>query len=343
MTKILAIETSCDETAIAVVTENREILVNEVISQISEHKEYGGVVPEVASRAHLNYLDLLIDKVKNQHNIDFNDIDAVAVTAGPGLIGGVIVGVMYAKAIAASLNKPIIAVNHLEGHALTVRLTDNVEYPFLLLLVSGGHTQFLTVKGVGEYTKLGTTLDDALGEAFDKVAKMLGLGYPGGPIIEEMAKKGNPDAFNFPKPLCKVKDCNFSFSGLKTAVKRTIDNIGADNLTEDIIYNIAASFQKTITTVLKIKLLNAIEKFQQELEDAPRVFVLSGGVAANIHIREELQTICNDNGFKFYVPPVNLCSDNAAMIAWAAIERYHKGLLNNLSFKPFSRQSLESL
>jgi N6-L-threonylcarbamoyladenine synthase len=338
MTKILAIETSCDETAVAVVTKNKEILVNEVISQVSEHKKYGGVVPEIASRAHLNYLDSLLDKVKNHHKINFNDIDAIAVTAGPGLIGGVMVGVMYAKAISASLNKPIIAINHLEGHALTVRLTDNVEYPFLLLLVSGGHTQFLIVKEVGEYIKLGTTLDDALGEAFDKAAKMLGLGYPGGAIIEKKAKKGNPGAFNFPKPLCKVKNCNFSFSGLKTAVKRVIDNIGMDNLTENIICDIAASFQKTIATVLKNKLLNAIEKFQQELSDAPRVFVLSGGVAANIYLREELQNICNNNGFKFYVPPVNLCSDNAAMIAWAAIERYQKGMLNDLSFKPYSKQ-----
>lgn len=342
MIKILAIETSCDETSVALVTSRKEIIINEVISQISDHKKYGGVVPEVASRSHLNYLDSLLDKVKDHYGINFSTIDAIAVTAGPGLIGGVMVGVMYAKAIAASLDKPIIAVNHLEGHALTVRLTSDIEYPFLLLLLSGGHTQFLLVKDVGKYKKIGTTIDDALGEAFDKVAKMLGLGYPGGPIIEKKAQKGNPDAFSFPKSLCNRKDCNFSFSGLKTAVKRTVEQVGKENLTESVICNIAASFQKTVVEILKNKLSNAIEIFIKEMPDNKKAFVLSGGVAANQYIRTKLQNLCIKHDFKFYAPPIELCGDNAAMIGWAAIERFEKGLTDDLSFKPYSRKSLDS-
>jgi len=340
--KILGIETSCDDTSVAVVSENKQILANEVISQTKEHALFGGVVPEVASRSHLEYLDKLLDHIEDKAKIDFTDIDAIAVTSGPGLIGGVMVGVMYAKAIAAVLNKPIIAVNHLEGHALTVRLTDDINYPFLLLLVSGGHTQFLIIKDLGCYESIGSTLDDALGEAFDKVAKMLGLGYPGGPAVEKMAANGNPNAFIFPKPLCGIDNCNFSFSGLKTAVKRAIDEIGEHNITTEIKCNIAASFQKTICEILKVKSLNAISIFNNHLnkKSINKNFVIAGGVAANSYIRNELGKICEDNDFKFYVPPVNLCTDNAAMIAWVGVEKFKKGMFSDLNFKPYSKKGL---
>lgn len=375
MLKILGIETSCDETAVAIVSENKDILFSKVMSQIQEHKKYGGVVPEVASRAHMNYLDHLLDEVIAEYP-DLYNIDAIAVTAGPGLIGGVIVGVMYAKAIAAILNKPIIAVNHLEGHALTVRLTENnqVNYPFLLLLVSGGHTQFCIVNDVADHKKIGSTIDDALGEAFDKVAKMLGLGYPGGAIIEKMAQNGDPKAFTFPKPLCNgenSKNCDFSFSGLKTAIKRQIDILKQNNIASQIkpyktlatvpiqlseksndapmfqdlsnqtTCDIAASFQYTVGEVLKIKAKNAITEFNKRCahinSNLHKTFVLSGGVAANEYIRNTLSTLCAKYEFRFCVPPIEMCGDNAAMIAWVGIERYKKGLVDQLNFKPFAK------
>ena len=333
MVKILGIETSCDETAVAVVTEKKEVLFNEVISQINEHQKYGGVVPEVAARSHLNALDGLLQKLNA--TIGFEKIDAIAVTAGPGLIGGVVVGVTYAKAIAMALKKPIIAVNHLEGHALTIRLTENVDYPFLLLLVSGGHSKFLIVKGVGDYILLGETLDDALGESFDKVAKMLGIGYPGGPLIEQIAKNGNEKCFNFPRPLCQLGNCNLSFSGLKTAVRTKIESLKT-------VYapDIAASFQYTVTEVLKIKSKNALKKYYELMKTKPKTFVLSGGVAANLYIRKALQHFYENEGVEFQVPPIKLCGDNAAMIAWVGVERYELHKFNDLSFSPYSKGSL---
>ncbi len=335
MLKILGIETSCDETAVAIVSEDKRILSNQVASQL-EHNKYGGVVPEVASRSHMRALDKLVDLALEESGVKLDDIDAIAVTSGPGLIGGVIVGVMYAKAMAASLDKPILEVNHLEGHALTARLTDEVEFPFLLLLVSGGHTQFLAVKNVGEYEILGTTLDDAVGEAFDKTAKLLGLGYPGGPQIEKYAKSGNPKRFKFPRPLTNQKNCSLSFSGLKTAVRRELEKSEID---KTLTYDIAASFQEAVADVLAVKTKYAIQEFLNKY-GSEKFFVLSGGVAANQSIRSKVEPVCSEHGFTFHAPPINLCGDNAAMIAWAGIEKYKLGRKDNLNFKPKSRWPL---
>jgi len=339
MIKVLGIETSCDETAVAIVTDDRRILSNQIFSQIEEHAKYGGVVPEVASRSHMQNLDSLIDLALDESGVSLNELDAIAVTAGPGLIGGVIVGVMYAKAIAASLGKPIIAVNHLEGHALTARLTENIGFPFLLLLVSGGHTQFLAVKNVGEYLHLGTTIDDAVGEAFDKTAKMLGLAYPGGPLIEEKAKLGDSTRFKFPIPMANVDNCDLSFSGLKTSVLRAVELL-EDKRDEQNIRDIAASFQKSVTEVLAIKTEKAMRKFVQIHDQLPKNFVISGGVASNAAIRSKLMEVCVNNGFNFYAPPMKLCTDNGAMIAWAGIERYRLGFVDKLDFQPKSRWEL---
>ena len=340
MIKVLGIETSCDETAVSVVSSDRKILSNQIASQISEHNLYGGVVPEVASRSHMNNLDSLIDKALTESECQLNDLDAIAVTAGPGLIGGVIVGVMYAKSIAAALGKPLIAVNHLEGHALTARLTDNVDFPFLLLLVSGGHTQFLLVKNVGKYTQLGVTLDDAIGEAFDKCAKMLGLGYPGGPMIEKAAVEGDGLKFKFPHPLCNQKNCDMSFSGLKTAVLK--ESKLHSSKTPGLVSDIAASFQKTVSDVLRIKTKIAMSKFVEMIPEAKRTFVVSGGVASNKVIRSSLQQVCLENNFNFCAPPVNLCTDNAAMIAWVGIEKFYYDEFADFDFQPRSRWSLDS-
>ena len=340
MLTVLAIETSCDETAVAVVREDKKILFNQIISQINKHAEYGGIVPEVASRSHLDDLDYLLDQLKLS-GILFEDIDAIAVTAGPGLIGGLIVGVMYAKALSSTLNKPFIAVNHLEGHALTSRLTDNVTYPFLLLLVSGGHSQILIVNGVNSYKKLGTTLDDAVGEAFDKTAKMLGLDYPGGPIIEQRAAKGNGKKYRFPRPLIG-KGINLSFSGLKTAVLRQIEKIGV--VQDDDINDICASFQEAIRDVLLDKVSRAMVEFHKINGDGmSNNLVVAGGVAANKFLCNSLNDLALERNFSFYVPPMKLCGDNAVMIAWAAIERYKSNLVDDISFKPRSRWDLESL
>lgn len=341
MLKILAIETSCDETALAVVREDKKILFSKVISQVNKHVKYGGIVPEVASRSHLDDLDQLLDDVKDSQGFSYDDIDAIAVTSGPGLIGGLIVGVMYAKALSATINKPLIAVNHLEGHALTCRLTDNVEYPFLLLLISGGHSQILIAKGVNEYIKLGTTLDDAVGEAFDKTAKMLKLDYPGGPIIEKRAAMGNPKAYKFPRPLIG-QGIDLSFSGLKTAVLRQIEKIGTPNESE--INDICASFQAAIKDVLSDKITKSIGEFNKMYGDiSQKNLVVSGGVAANKYICGTLKETAKEHGFNFYSPPLSLCGDNAVMIAWAGIERYKANLIDDISFKPKSRWDLENM
>ena len=329
--KILGIETSCDETAAAIVSSKREILSNIVYSQIEEHAAYGGVVPELASRAHIKYLDGVIAESLRAAKCELEDIDAIAVTAGPGLIGGVIVGVMEAKAIASALKKPIIAVNHLEGHALTARLTDDVPFPYLLLLVSGGHSQILVVHGVGEYELLGETLDDAVGESFDKLAKLLGLGQPGGPKIEQLALSGNPDAFKLPKPLWGDGSCNFSFSGLKTAVKREVEH-GAWSM-EDI----CAVFQKTVADVICERLQNAIRNQKSEI----RNLVVAGGVAANQYIKSRITN--HEARITVVTPPIKLCTDNAAMIAWAGLEKFRLGQTDNLGFVPKARWELSSL
>lgn len=352
--KILGIETSCDETAVAIVTSDRKILSHEVLSQTEEHMPYGGVVPEIASRAHMDALDVLIKKAMMDANVkDFKELDGIAVTAGPGLIGGVIVGVMMAKGISAVSGVPIIPVNHLEGHALTIRLTDeSVTFPFLLLLVSGGHCQILKVNGVGQYERLGISLDDALGEAFDKVGKMLGLGYPGGPIVEKYALTGNPEAFNFPRSMVGRPGCDFSFSGLKTAVKRQLDEIrekgeeGKGNLTTSpfsplpspLISDICASFQACVGDIVVDRMQNAIN----QCKDSPEInmLVVAGGVAANKYIRSRLENLCTDNGFILKAPPIKLCTDNGAMIAWAGMEKLQLGQTSDLSFTPKARWPL---
>jgi len=326
--KILGIETSCDETSAAVVTGEREILSNIVRSQVKEHSVYGGVVPEIASRAHIEFLDGIILRALSEAKLRLDEIDGIAVTAGPGLIGGLIVGVMEAKALASALGKPFIAVNHLEGHALTARLTDDVAFPYLLLLVSGGHCQILHVGGVGKYELLGETLDDAVGESFDKLAKMLGLGIPGGPQVEKMARGGNAQAFDLPNPLQGRKGCDFSFSGLKTAVKKIVDE--GKHTPSDI----CATFQHKIREILLERLRNALE-----ISPAQRV-VIAGGVAANLYLREGFQALAAEKNIRISCPPVALCTDNAAMIAWAGVEKLRLGQADGLDFKPRARWPL---
>lgn len=340
MKTILAIETSCDETAVAIVREDKTILSHRVLSQLEEHKPYGGVVPEIAARAHMDHLDLLIQQCMEEAGLAYSNLDAIAATAGPGLIGGVIVGVMTAKALCAVTHKPFIAVNHLEGHALTARLGCDVPFPYLLLLVSGGHCQLLIVKGVGNYTCLGATKDDAVGEAFDKVAKMLGLGYPGGPIVEQYALKGDASRFVFPQPLKGTEGYDFSFSGLKTAVRRVIDSLG--QVTPLDIADICASFQFAVGEVLCDRVSRAMPVFKQMHPTATH-FVVGGGVAANIYLRGRLQSIADINGAIFIAPPLALCTDNAAMIGWAGMERFLLGQTDSLDFAPRARWPLESL
>ena len=329
--KILGIETSCDETAAAVVNGDGNILSNIIRTQIDEHSPYGGVVPELASRAHIEFLDQIIEAAIKESGCDWNEIDAIAATSGPGLIGGVIVGVMQAKALASALKKPFIAVNHLEGHALTVRLTNEVEFPYLLLLVSGGHCQVLEVAGVGQYKLLGETLDDAVGESFDKLAKMLGLSIPGGSKVEKLAEDGNQNAFTLPMPLLGRAGCDFSFSGLKTAVKAVVDSGEYSHA------DICATFQKTVGDILQNRLKNAFE-----MSNAKQL-VVAGGVAANKHLRKVIEDLCNENSVRFIAPPLKLCTDNAAMIAWAGIEKFKLGQTNGLDFNPRARWALSEL
>lgn len=338
--KILGIETSCDETAAAVVTDDGEILSNVVRSQLEEHAPYGGIVPEIAARAHVSALDHIIADAMTRAGTSFDELDAIAVTGGPGLIGGVIVGVMTAKAIAAARNLPFLAVNHLEGHALTARLTDGIEFPYLLLLVSGGHTQLLIVEGVGKYSRLGTTIDDAIGEAFDKTAKMLGLAYPGGPAVEKAAMEGNSGKYPLPRPLKGREGCDFSFSGLKTAVRTTIEKCPAGALLEADIANICAEFQAAVADVVGDRVSHALIEFKSRYPNGDTL-VVSGGVAANTAIRSTLSDIADSQSIQFIAPPHNLCTDNAAMIAWAGIERLKLGLTDQLDFAPRPRWPLD--
>lgn len=341
----LGIETSCDETSVALVTEDKQILSHFVASQIKDHEIFGGVVPEIAARAHLSLLPGLLDQLFKDANLKPIDIDVVAATTGPGLIGGVVVGTMAAKAMAAALDKPFIAVNHLEGHALTARLTDNVPFPFVLLLVSGGHCQTMLVEDVGKYQILGVTVDDAVGECFDKVAKMLGLSYPGGPQIEKKAALGNPDAFTFPRPMIGQKHLNFSFSGLKTAVRNTLEKLRAqygDVLPDNVIADVCASFQNTVAKVLYDRVKQVFIHTLSE-DSAYKQFVVAGGVAANQKIRAVLQTVCDEFNITFYAPPLSLCTDNAAMIAWAGLERFQKGLVDSLDVKPRPRWPMDQV
>ena len=339
MTTILGIETSCDETAAAIVTDTKGILSNVVLSQLSEHAAYGGVVPEIAARAHMESLERIIAQALADAKCSFADVDAVAVTGGPGLIGGVIVGVMTAKAIASVHNKPFIAVNHLEGHALTVRLTNDIPFPYLMLLVSGGHCQFLVVHDVGNYTLLGGTVDDALGEAFDKVAKMLGLPQPGGPNVEKCARDGNAHAYDFPIPMKGREGCDLSFSGLKTAVRLEITKHEAPSTKHQS--DICASFQRTACDALIDRARGAITMFREHYPDGKN-FVLAGGVAANQSVRGALTELLREYDMRLVAPPIALCTDNAAMIAWAGVERFKLGLIDSLDFEPKARWALNT-
>jgi N6-L-threonylcarbamoyladenine synthase len=337
--KVLGIETSCDETAVAIVDSERKILANILRSQVPQHCKFGGVVPEIAARSHIEFLSHLVDEAFLQAQVKPVDVDAIAVTSGPGLIGGLIVGVMLAKGLASAVGKPIIAVNHLEGHALTCRLVRNVNFPFLLLLMSGGHCQLLEVCGVGDYNLLGTTIDDAVGETFDKVAKMLNFGYPGGPVLEKAARGGNRKAFDLPLPLCVGDNLNFSFSGLKTAVKRIIDR---HEITEEFISDISATFQETVAKILCYKLGRAVKLFKQKHPHAHSV-VIAGGVAANKYIGEKLTSLLADYSMELIVPPLSLCTDNAAMIAWAGMEKLKLNEFSPIDFEPRSRWPLTEL
>ncbi len=344
--KILGIETSCDETSAAIVTDQREILSNIIHSQ-NEHQEYGGVVPEIAARAHLQYITPILEQALHEANCQMEDIDAIAATTGPGLIGGVMVGMMAGKAMAASYDKPFIAINHLEGHALTPRLSDDVPFPYLLLLASGGHTQILIVKGVGDYQRLGTTIDDAMGEAFDKTAKILGLGYPGGPALQNMAATcQDPERalnnYPLPRPMKGKKNCHFSFSGLKTSVRRHIDALPDGPIDADIAADICYAFQIAVGDIVQDRLKRAITEYQECL--APNQqghLVVAGGVAANTHLRTVMKSLSESYDLEFTAPPIRICSDNGAMIAWAGVEHFKLGHSNPLDCKARPRWPLD--
>ena len=321
-TVILGIETSCDETAAAIIEENHRtipnILSNVVSSQVDVHKEFGGVVPELAARSHIEKIDMIVKKAVSDSGKKLSEIDAIAVTAGPGLIVCLSVGLNFAKSLALSLKKPFIAVNHLEGHALSPKLTTDLNYPYLLLLISGGHSQFLSVKKLGKYKRLGTTIDDALGEAFDKTAKMIGIEFPGGPYLEKLAEKGNPERYDLPRPILKKGGCNMSFAGLKTAVLKISKTIKNEQDKNDL----AASFQRTIQEILYVKTKNAFKEFLNICKKKENTFVVAGGVAANKRIRKTLIDLSYENNFKPIFPPLEFCGDNAAMIAVAGLEKY---------------------
>ena len=345
---ILGIETSCDETAAAVVNEQGELLANLVLSQLQEHRAFGGVVPEIAARAHIDHLHTLIKAAMDDAGLGFNELDGVAATCGPGLIGGVMVGMIAGKAIAASQGLPFIAVNHLEGHALTPRLTDGLEFPYLLLLASGGHTQLLLAEGVGRYTLWGTTLDDAAGECFDKSAKLMGLPYPGGPEIQKIASEcKDPKAarkrFSLPSPMKGRKELDFSFSGLKTAVRTAVEKLPEGELQRKDIEDLAYVFQETMADIMADRCARAIDKFKSECQPKDPTLVISGGVAANTAIRKRLEQLCLERGMRAYAPPIPLCGDNAAMIAWAGLERLRKGLSDPLDTKARPRWPLDQL
>ena len=340
---VLGIETSCDETAAAVVSDaGARIRSNLVLSQLAEHQPHGGVVPEIAARAHLDHLDGLIARALATAGVGFGDLDAVAATGGPGLIGGVIVGVTEAKAIALARRLPFVAVNHLEGHALTVRLVADVAFPYLLLLVSGGHCQLLIVEGVGRYRRLGTTIDDAAGEAFDKGAKRLGLDYPGGPAIERAAAAGDATRFTLPRPMKGRPGCDFSFSGLKTALRQAVaarTASGAELAAQDVA-DLAASLQAAIGDSLVDRTANAVALFRAAHPDG-RSLVVAGGVAANTALRRRLGELAARHRLDFIAPPTALCTDNGAMIAWAGLERLRLGLTDTLAFAPRPRWPLD--
>ncbi len=341
--RVLGIETTCDETAAAVVgtdeTGRGIILSNEILSQIAEHAAFGGVVPEIAARAHVEVLDVLVKRALEKAATTLDECDAIAAAAGPGLIGGVIVGLTTAKALAMVAKKPLIAVNHLEAHALSPRLTEGIAFPYLLLLVSGGHTQLLAVRGVGDYVRLGTTIDDAIGEAFDKTAKLLGLPYPGGPEVEKEALKGDPERFALPRPLSGRGVPDFSLSGLKTAVRLEAEKIAP--LSAKDVADLCASFQAAVVDVIVDRTRVAL-RLCREVAGHPNALVVAGGVAANQTVRRALQRLASEAGLRLAAPPPALCTDNGAMIAWAGLERLREGLVDDLSVAPRARWPLDA-
>src|SRR5450755_4362018 len=341
---VLGIETTCDETAAAVVerAENGrgKILSNIILSQVSEHAAFGGVVPEIAARAHVEVLDGVIAKAMAEANCTFDRIDGIAAAAGPGLIGGVIVGLTTAKAIAMVKRKPLIAVNHLEAHALTARLTDATPFPFCLFLASGGHTQVVAVLGIGKYVRIGTTQDDAIGEAFDKTAKLLGLGYPGGPQVEKEATRGDAARFALPRPMHGRKDADFSLSGLKTALRLEAEKIAP--LSDQDVADLCASFQQAVVEVTFDRLRAGLRLFRARY-GAPTVLVAAGGVAANQAIRKVLHRLAFEVGTVLVAPPLELCTDNGAMIAWAGCERLALGFTDSLDVAPRARWPLDEI
>jgi N6-L-threonylcarbamoyladenine synthase len=338
---ILGIESSCDETAASLITENEHgipiILSNIVSSQVNVHKKFGGVVPELAARTHVEKIDWIVQKAIDESGKKIEEIDAVASTAGPGLIVCLSVGLSFGKAFAFSLNKPFIAVNHLEGHALSPKLNTKLDYPYLLLLISGGHSQFLNVKNLGKYKRLGTTIDDALGEAFDKTAKLLGIEFPGGPQVEILAKKGDPNKYDLPKPIFNKGGCNLSFAGLKTAILRISKTIK----TEQEKFDLAASFQKTIEEILYKKTRIAFAEFEKQNKSKKKVFVVAGGVAANKNIRSMLINLCQKENYQSIFPPIELCGDNAAMIAMVGLEKFKLKQFNDLDHPAKPRWPLD--
>ena len=347
----LGIESSCDETSAAIVDSNRNILSHIIYSQIPEHQKYGGVVPELAARAHILAIDDVIRQTLAKAGKSISDIDVIAATAGPGLIGGVLIGWMAATGIAQATGKPLVAVNHLEGHALVPRLhaavangTDgavSVDFPYLLMLASGGHCQILLVRGVGQYEMIGQTLDDSAGEAFDKVAKMLGLGYPGGPIVDKRAANGNPRAFKFPRPLCDKPGCDFSFSGIKTAARTFLSRVDAP-YSDDFINDFCASFQAAVVDCIIDRLGNALAD-ERVIVASPQTLVVAGGVAKNSAVRSAMETLAQRHNITFAAPPMNLCTDNGAMIAWAGLENYKLGRVVTEPVAPRPRWPLTEL
>ena len=338
---ILGIESSCDETAASIITENEKgipiILSNIVSSQTEIHKEFGGVVPDLAARSHLEKIDWIVQKAIDKSGRKIDEIDAVASTAGPGLVVCLSIGLSFGKAFASAIKKPFIAVNHLEGHALSPKLNEKINYPYLLLLISGGHSQYLNVESFGKYKRLGTTIDDALGEAFDKTAKLLGIEFPGGPQIEILAEKGDPKKYELPKPIFNKGGCNLSFAGLKTAVLRVSKKIRTDQEK----YDLAASFQKTIEEILHKKTKIAFNEFEKQNNLTEKIFVVAGGVAANKKIRSMLMHLAEQNDYKNIFPPIELCGDNAAMIAVVGLEKFKLEQFSNLDYPAKPRWPLD--
>ena len=338
---ILGIESSCDETAASLISENDQgnpiVLSNIVSSQVDIHKEFGGVVPELAARSHIEKIDWIVQKAIDDSGKNIEEIDAIASTAGPGLIVCLSVGLSFGKAFATSLNKPFIAVNHLEGHALSPKLNSKLDYPYLLLLISGGHSQYLSVKNLSKYKRLGTTIDDALGEAFDKTAKLLGIEFPGGPQIEVFAKKGDPNKYELPKPIFNKGGCNLSFAGLKTAILK----ISKEIKTDQEKFDLAASFQKTVIEILYKKTKIAFSEFKKQINPKEKKFVVAGGVAANKEIRNMLTQLCEEENFESIFPPIELCGDNAAMIGVVGLEKYKLKEFSDLDFPAKPRWALD--